>query len=751
MLQLTDLTLLTPGDVLHHSDAGLAVVDTAEPDRLEAVMAGPGERATWDLTPESQRDGWSWCVPWGLLWRRARDADGLRPLAGDDPLETLRLLLGDLEGPLTMDGARAALVGHQLVRRSRFPAWWTSALAQVAKATDLAWDGQHLSLRALDPSMPGDPETWLALRPSARFRVWLTASADARGALLDAAVAQDDRAGILLALRGSEATPTRHADALRARAQAGDPWLTAALIERGDAPALTAARRALRAAPDRPDAAAVVHGVLDRLPPTLRLRALLTLMEGLDRPSDLGALRSLGARLPEGPDSGLDAIEAGLPDARALWPSVAAWLDARHHPNAVLVADLPPVPPGDLFGLTLALAEALAERHINGGAGGVPTARRHPDGSILLGDPDGGDHRRDLFDLARLVVECAIGRMPQSGPVRADDLVVQLAQLVPDAPLEWVAVISRALSQEPGLRPRNGLDLWEQLACAQASASVRARAPLRARAGLDVAHDSHIGALKSRSGQTNQDALYWDRDGALTLLVVADGISISNAGSGDLASGLLVQVFAERWAEHRARLADAPPDALRAFLVDALAAANAAICARTLQLIGGAVGRHIPMGTTAVAALIRGDDVHLASLGDSRAYLVGAAGAALLTGDQNLRGEWFKGWQKGNAPELINEGHALVGYCGHFNEDGREEPVTPATRRARMLPGEVLVLCSDGVTDYAAASPAECAILMEEAARVPDVGAACRLLVDRANAGGGGDNITVVIARQHQG
>lgn len=749
MLQITDLTLLTPGDVLHHGDAGLAIVDVSEDGRFEAVAAGPGERATWDLTPEAQRDGWGWCVPGGLLWRRARDPDGLRPLAGKDPLQTLRLLLDDIDGPLTMDGARAALVGHQLVRRSRFSAWWTSALAQLAKAPDLAWDGQHLSRRGLDPSMPGDPETWLALRPSARFQVWLTASASAREALLDAAMDAGDPAGILLALRGHPSPPERHAEQLRS--MTADPWLTAALLQRGDGPALAAAREALRQATTRPAPAANVHAALDRLPPTPRLAAVLTLMEELDCDGVRPTMRALGDRLPEGADRGLAAIEAAFPDAALRWPTATAWIEARHFPDAIPVADLPGDDDCDPFELALALAEAVAQRHIDGEAGGVATARRRPDGTILLGDADGNDPKRDLFDLAWLLVENAVGRLPQGGPVRADDLVVHLAQLLPDALPEWVAVLSRTLSEEPGLRPRNGLDLWEQLACAQASAQVRARAPLRARAGLEVGHDTHIGAVKARTGQTNQDALFWDRSGPLTLLVVADGISVSNVGSGDLASGLLVQVFADQWAEQRASLADAPADALGRFLVETLATANATICSHAIDLIGGAVGRHIPMGTTAVVALIRGDDVHLAALGDSRAYLVGAAGAALLTGDQNLRGEWFKGWQKGNTPELINEGYALVSYCGHFNDSGEQEPVPPAVRRTRLLPGEVLVLCSDGVPDYAAASPAECAILMEEAAQVPDVGAAARMLVQRANAGGGGDNITVVIARQHQG
>ena len=57
------------------------------------------------------------------------------------------------------------------------------------------------------------------------------------------------------------------------------------------------------------------------------------------------------------------------------------------------------------------------------------------------------------------------------------------------------------------------------------------------------------------------------------------------------------------------------------------------------------------------------------------------------------------------------------------------------------------MLVSDGVTDYAADDPAEMCALLEVAAREPDLGRACRSLTDASNAGGGGDNITVIMAR----
>ena len=75
-------------------------------------------------------------------------------------------------------------------------------------------------------------------------------------------------------------------------------------------------------------------------------------------------------------------------------------------------------------------------------------------------------------------------------------------------------------------------------------------------------------------------------------------------------------------------------------------------------------------------------------------------------------------------------------------------PLPPAVRRFTLLSGESLVLSSDGLNDYAAPSAAALATLLEEACTASDPDAAARLLVDRANAGGGGDNVTVIVARQ---
>jgi protein phosphatase len=164
-------------------------------------------------------------------------------------------------------------------------------------------------------------------------------------------------------------------------------------------------------------------------------------------------------------------------------------------------------------------------------------------------------------------------------------------------------------------------------------------------------------------------------------------------------------------------------------------------------MVGGDLDRHIPMGTTAVLALVIGDRLHLASIGDTRAWLVGPDGAALMTGDQNLRHEWLRSWQTRQPLDLLSDGTILTGYLGHFDDDGTPSLLPAAHRSISLLPGETLVLASDGLPDYAAEHPWGVAQLVEDALLEADLHRSARRLVDAANMGGGGDNVTVVLAR----
>ena len=86
-----------------------------------------------------------------------------------------------------------------------------------------------------------------------------------------------------------------------------------------------------------------------------------------------------------------------------------------------------------------------------------------------------------------------------------------------------------------------------------------------------------------------------------------------------------------------------------------------------------------------------------------------------------------------------------MGYIGHFDETFVSVPLQPAIVHLTLLPGERLVICSDGVTDYASGHHPETGRLIEKAARRRSCDEVARGLVELANRGGGGDNATAIV------
>ncbi|MDP2311497.1 MAG: protein phosphatase 2C domain-containing protein [Pseudomonadota bacterium] len=413
------------------------------------------------------------------------------------------------------------------------------------------------------------------------------------------------------------------------------------------------------------------------------------------------------------------------------------------------------LPPSAAFGFALRLARALADVHL-GGFGIVPD----PTTVAITGDtihfrtrgaPTPHGRRDDVRFVLRLLLEQVLGPLPAPGDLPESDLAPQLGALGVPLPLELLAVVMDGLAADPGLRPADGFALWERLHMAEAVHTMRTSAPWAHQAGACAGFNTHVGVLKCLQTQVNQDAFLLAGDPTFSLLCVADGISQCNAGSGDLASGLTVRTLRLWWAEQADVLKDAEPPRVHASLAQALARANEIVCDGALRLAGPDTDNFIPMGTTVVVALTRGNRVHLAALGDSRAYLVGRHGVSLLTYDQNLQSIRMRDHAAGRKVSWADTGSPLVGYCGHFDPDGTPAPAPLYTRLVSLLPGEWLILCSDGLSDYGGPEEAAVALLIGNAvkeARGATVAAqameVCRALVDAANRGGGGDNVTVL-------
>jgi len=230
---------------------------------------------------------------------------------------------------------------------------------------------------------------------------------------------------------------------------------------------------------------------------------------------------------------------------------------------------------------------------------------------------------------------------------------------------------------------------------------------------VEEAHMSDTG----RQRNANEDA-YLVRP---PLFAVADGMG--GAQAGEVAARLATESF-----EAVQRGEESPEAYLRAIAKTA----NARI-----HRLAKSEPERSGMGTTLTAALLEGEEVGLAHVGDSRAYVFRDGELRLLTSDHSLVEELRR---QGRLTEEQAEDHPQRSIITRALGPERNVDVDTMTYRAR--PGDVYLLCSDGLTtmvreDRIAAVLADAGSLQDAVSR----------LVREANDHGGRDNITVIAFR----
>jgi len=144
------------------------------------------------------------------------------------------------------------------------------------------------------------------------------------------------------------------------------------------------------------------------------------------------------------------------------------------------------------------------------------------------------------------------------------------------------------------------------------------------------------------------------------------------------------------------------------------------------------------MGTTIVAIFAVVDGVYVAHVGDSRVYRVRDGKLEQLTEDHSLVGELVR---RGKLTPQQAEEHPQRSVITRAL--GPEASVQVDTFSVAAQPGDVFLLCSDGLTSMVTSVET-----MEDILREADsLDAAARRLIDAANENGGRDNITVVLFR----
>jgi protein phosphatase len=240
---------------------------------------------------------------------------------------------------------------------------------------------------------------------------------------------------------------------------------------------------------------------------------------------------------------------------------------------------------------------------------------------------------------------------------------------------------------------------------------------------LSVATRTDVGQARDHNedtvGTRRLDA--WDAH----LLVVADGMG--GHAAGDIASGAAAETFMDRVVDVIGETST---------VGDAL---DAGVTAANRQLADLVADRpHLDgMGTTLVAGVVsaRGD-ASFVNVGDSRAYLIGD-GINQLTTDQTLVRELVEeGTVDPDEADEHPQRHVLSQALGTTTD------VDPAFTHVDIGGGTVL-LCSDGLSEEVPDDRIRAIVTKE-----PDVESAADKLVRAANANGGSDNVSVVLAER---
>jgi protein phosphatase len=230
----------------------------------------------------------------------------------------------------------------------------------------------------------------------------------------------------------------------------------------------------------------------------------------------------------------------------------------------------------------------------------------------------------------------------------------------------------------------------------------------------DHASSTHTGKVR----RTNEDSYLDDPP----LFVVADGMG--GARAGEVASRIAIDTFRE--------LEPVPDEDGEARLRRTILESNRRVLERS-QSDSTAAG----MGSTVTAALLEGDHVVVGHVGDSRAYLLRDGVLQQLSHDHSLVAELERAGRLTHEEAAVHPQRSVI-----TRALGATPELEVDTRIVRVRDGDVLLLCSDGLSGLVGDDTIAGLIGGDG-----PLGDAVKRLVRAANDAGGDDNVTAVAFR----
>ena len=248
---------------------------------------------------------------------------------------------------------------------------------------------------------------------------------------------------------------------------------------------------------------------------------------------------------------------------------------------------------------------------------------------------------------------------------------------------------------------------------------------------IEFAGDTHVGQKRD----TNQDALLLLPEEEL--FVVADGMG--GHLSGEVASALAIETMKDFYVD-----SGEDSDITWPFRAEAEHGYSASRLIVSIKLANLRVfetsqsGRQYKgMGTTVVSAFFADEDLYLGHVGDSRAYRLRGGTLEQLTEDHSLLNDFKKNIRMSQEDEDRFPYKNII-----VRALGMKDTVEVDVRKTRPLPGDVILLCSDGLNGELDDDTIRRVLLEEQ-----NLTRACSRLISMSNEAGGKDNVTVVALR----
>jgi serine/threonine protein phosphatase PrpC len=220
------------------------------------------------------------------------------------------------------------------------------------------------------------------------------------------------------------------------------------------------------------------------------------------------------------------------------------------------------------------------------------------------------------------------------------------------------------------------------------------------------------------------------------LFIIADGMGGHNAG--EIASSTATKIIASECLRElldsqnktveEAAVAQQITDALN----NSILKANDTL----LQLVKSDNSME-SMGTTITAALLIGQDLYVAHVGDSRCYIVNDRGITRVTTDHSLVQEML---DKGLIQPEESTNHSQKNVVTRIVGDSNTTQADIYTQK--LYDGDTIILCSDGLWGMLTDSTMREIVLDSKTSE-----GTCTMLIDEANKAGGLDNISVIIIK----